>query len=215
MDEKSELVRRSYQFEARAEPGEEGHAIITGRAIVYESPTNIGGMFREVISRGALDEADLSDVAFLVNHNDSMIPLARYQRDSSNNTMTIDVDVNGLPIRADLDIANNLDARALRSAIERGDMNGMSFMFSIESQRWENLNTDYPTRFIDKIGKVYEVSAVTFPAYTETSLSARDRSDLEAAKSELGTARKSNKRDYDARALMAAYKHNSKGGNEK
>ena len=210
-----ELVRRSYRFEARAEPGQEGHAVITGRAIVYNSPTDIGGMFREVISRGALDEADLSNVALLVNHNSRMIPLARYQKDSQNNTMTIDVDVDGLPIRADLDVSNNQDARALKSAIDRGDMNGMSFAFSIKSQRWEDLNTDYPTRYIEKIDKVLEVSAVTFPAYEETTLSSRDKSDLESARMELKEAKRSTKRDHAAKALMVAYKNSSKGGRTK
>lgn len=203
---KNEFIERSYRFEARAEPGDEGHAIITGRAIVYNSPTDIGGMFKEVICRGALDEADLSDVALLINHNSSMIPLARYQKNRTNNTMEIGVDVDGLPIRADIDIANNQDARTVKSAIERGDMSGMSFRFSIKSQRWEDVDTDYPTRYIEKIGEVIEVSAVTFPAYSGTSISSRDSSDLTAARRELEEAKRSNKRNYKAISLMAAYK---------
>ena len=77
MSVNKERELRSYQFEIRAENSGEGISTLSGRPIVYDSPTDIGGWFREVIDRGALDEADLTDVPLLVNHNREMIPVAR------------------------------------------------------------------------------------------------------------------------------------------
>ena len=74
-----------------------------------------------------------------------------------------------------LDVENNSDARALYSAVQRGDITGMSFMFSNDAQEWLDLESEHPTRRITKIGKVVEVSAVTFPAYDSTEISARSK----------------------------------------
>ena len=186
--EKKELERRSYTVEVRAEQDENGGKIITGRPIVYDSITNLGD-FDEVIERGALDGADLTDVRFLTNHDLSKIPLARSRRNNGNSTMQLSPDFEGLAIRVNLDVENNVDARALYSAVERGDITGMSFMFSIVDERWENLDSEHPTRHILKIGTVIEVSAVTFPAYDSTSISARNREALENARAALENAR--------------------------
>ena len=184
-----ELIRRNYEFECRAEHDEDHGAVIRGRPIVYDSKTDIGGMFEEIIHRGALKDADLTDVRFLVNHDISKIPLARSRKNTKNSTMQLAVDNDGMGIRVDLDTENNADARALYSAVERGDVTGMSFMFGISDQEWENLDTDYPTRHIRAISTVIEVSAVTFPAYEETSISARDKSALDNARQAVETAR--------------------------
>ncbi len=184
---KSELESRSFSFEVRAEETESGH-IITGRPIVYNSITDIGG-FSEVIERGALDNADLTDVRFLTNHDLSKIPLARSRRNNGNSTMQLTVDYEGMAIRVDLDTENNAEARALYSAVQRGDITGMSFMFSITDERWEDLDTDHPTRHILAIGTVIEVSAVSFPAYGSTSISARSLEALENARAALENAR--------------------------
>ncbi len=177
----SEFYKRNFTFEVRADTDEENGAYITGRPIVYESKTDLG-YCDEIIKRGALDDADLSDVRFLVNHNTDMIPLARSQKDNKNSTMVFSVDDEGMGIRVNLDIENNTDARALYSAVKRGDISGMSFMFTIASDSWEDLDTDHPTRYIESIGEVVELSAVTFPAYESTEISARDKSALDEAK---------------------------------
>lgn len=179
-DEK-EIVQRSYQFEIRAEQDEQQGAVITGRPIVYDSMTDLGN-FLEVIDRGALDNCDLTDVRFLVNHDTSMIPLARSSRNHINSTMHLDIDTYGMAIRVNLDVENNSEARALYSAVQRGDITGMSFMFCVSQSEWENLNTDKPTRHITGIEIVFEVSAVTFPAYHATEIQARDRKLLEQAR---------------------------------
>ena len=186
---KNELIRRNYDFEIRAEKDEKRGNIIIGRPIVYDSKTDIAGMFEEVIERGALKKANLEDVRFLVNHDQSKIPLARSRKNTKNSTMKLTVDNDGMEIQVELDTENNTEARNLYSAIERGDITGMSFMFAIEDEEWEDLDSDYPTRHIKAISTVVEVSAVTFPAYEETSISARDKSAVDTARLAVDTAR--------------------------
>lgn len=189
MKNKKELEKRAYNFEVRAEEREDGTGIITGRPIVYEAETIIGDYFKEIISRGALDGTDLTDVRFLVNHNTEMIPLARSRRNNGNSTMQLSVDYEGLTIETLLDIENNNDARALFSAVKRGDITGMSFMFSVTDEEWEDLDSELPTRRIKSIGSVIEVSAVTWPAYEQTDINARNKEALESARSAVETAR--------------------------
>lgn len=184
---KNPLERRAYSFEIRAESGENG-SVITGRPIVYDSTTDLG-WFDEVIERGALDKADLTDVRFLVNHDLSKIPLARSRRNNGNSTMQMVVDEDGMSIRVLLDTENNAEARALYSAVQRGDLSGMSFMFSINSAEWDDLESDHPTRRIKEIGSVVEVSAVTFPAYEATEINARSKEALDNARSALEKAK--------------------------
>lgn len=195
MVKNKELTKRSYTFEIRAEETESGH-IIVGRPIVYESQTDMG-YFYEIIHRGALDGADLTDVRFMVNHDISKIPLARSRRNTANSTMQLTVDHEGMSIRVSLDIENNADARALYSAVQRGDITGMSFMFGISDEEWENLESDHPTRHIRAISTVVEVSAVTFPAYESTEINARDKGALDNARSAVETARQSQQRSVD------------------
>lgn len=186
-----ELIRRNYEFDCRAEEDEERGSVLIGRPIVFDSRTDIGGWFEEVIERGALDTTDLTDVRFLVNHDMSKIPLARSRKNSINSTMRLTVDNDGLLMRVVLDTENNSEARNLYSAVQRGDISGMSFMFSVDGEEWENLQSDYPLRKITSIGSVVEVSAVTFPAYESTEINARDRDALDNARDAVETARAS------------------------
>lgn len=184
------LEQRSYNFEVRAEESDQGN-IITGRPIVYNSRTDLG-WFDEIIEPGALNNTDLTDVRFLVNHDISKIPLARSRRNNGNSTMQLTTDNDGLGIRVTLDTENNSEARSLYSAVQRGDISGMSFMFGIRDEEWENLDSDHPTRHIKDISTVVEVSAVTFPAYESTEINARSKEALENARSAVETARQQN-----------------------
>lgn len=181
---------RAFEFEVRAEQNEEHGSHITGTPIVYNEPTDMG-WYKEYIDDGALDKTDLRDVRFLVNHNTDMIPLARSRNNNVNSTMQLEVvpDV-GMNIRVDLDTENNSEAKALYSAVKRGDITGMSFMFTVDEDTWEDLDSDYPTRHIRSFAKVFEVSAVTFPAYEQTSIQARGLSDaLDSARASLDSAK--------------------------
>ena len=188
---------RLFDFEVRAENDERGRSL-TGRPIVYNERTDLG-WYDEIIASGALADTDLRDVRFLVNHNTDMIPLARSRNNNANSTMQMVVDEQGMQIRVDLDTENNTDARSLYSAVERGDISGMSFMFSVTEDNWDGLDSDHPTREIRKISRVLEVSAVTFPAYEATSIQARGLADaLESAKASLESVR-AEKREIERR----------------
>lgn len=191
---------RSFNFEVRAEQMEGHGNIITGRAIVFDSPTDIGD-FTEIIDKNALAETDLRDVRFLVNHNTDMIPLARSRNNNVNSTMQLMVGEEGLDIRADLDTENNADARALYSATERGDISGMSFMMLVDGEQWDWTDEEHPVRRITSISKVLEVSAVTWPAYESSSLEARGNAEaLESAKATLESAKAEAKAEEEKQA---------------
>ena len=86
---------RKFTFEIRADHDEQHGDFITGRPIVYDSITDMYGEFAEIIDRGALDDSDLKDVKFLVNHNTYMIPLARSRNNNINSTMQMTTDDKG------------------------------------------------------------------------------------------------------------------------
>ncbi len=180
---------RAFSFEVRAEQNEAHGTYITGTPIVFGQETDMG-FYRETIDRDALKDTDLRDVRFLVGHNTSMIPLARSRNNNENSTMQMSVTDAGMDIRVDLDTENNAEAKALYSAVKRGDMSGMSFMFTVDGDNWEDLDTDYPKRTITSIRKVFEVSAVAFPAYEGTSIQAASEGQtLESVRASLESAR--------------------------
>ena len=182
-------ITRSFTFDVNAQNNEKYGDYIEGRAIVFEQPTDIG-LFTEIIDKNALSKTDLKDVRFLINHNTDMIPLARSRNNNENSTMQLSVGEDGMDIRANLDTENNADAKTLWSATKRGDISGMSFMMTVRGEDWDFTDEEHPTRRITDIGKVFEVSAVSFPAYEQTSLECRcDEEALENAKSTLENAR--------------------------
>lgn len=188
-NKKAEL--RAYTCELRAEQNEENGTYITGRPIVYGQRTDLG-YYDEIIEPGALDGADLRDVALLVNHIQDMVPLARSRRNNANSTMQLSPVEGGLDIRANLDIENNPTAAETYSAVQRGDMDGMSFRFWVKRESWEELDSEHPVRHINEIEAVSEVSVVTYPAYKDTyvGVEARDNAEaLERAKALLESRR--------------------------
>lgn len=213
------FLQRGFSAELRAageDDDKKGH-IVEGLAAVYEQETRIAdffGEFVEVIRKGAFDECDFSDVRLLVNHDFNGIALARSRRNNKSdkpNTMQLTVDENGVNIKADLDTENNEQARALYSAISRGDMDGMSFCFYVDEdgQRWTKEN-GVERREILKVSKVIEVSAVNFPAYQGTNIDARsldsDKRALENARRLLDSRESTKPANYKAKALMTMYR---------
>ena len=133
-----EKVKREIRIaEIRAlEPtNDQQEMIVAGRAIVYDSPTvmyEIDGIkYYEVIQRGALDGADLKDVPFKYNHSDSVMVMAR----TRNKTLELIPDDKGLLIRARL--ANTTAGRDLYELIRRGDIDKMSFAFSVAEDSYD------------------------------------------------------------------------------
>lgn len=206
---------RQIRFEIRAAENEQHGTHLIGLPIVYGQVIQYGWR-REVIDAGAVDgETDLTDVPFLIGHNTSMVPLARSRNNNENSTMQLKRVENGLEIRVDLDTENNLDAKKLYSAVKRGDITGMSFMFTVDKSMWEDEDSDNPLRRIMHIAKVFEVSAVAFPAYDQTKLQAAgkdptlesDEDPLESAlKTELQQVRNARKNSERRNAALATLK---------
>ena len=183
-----EFVTRNYSFNAETRDDEEkGVGIIEGCPIVFEQKTNLG-YFDEVIKKGALDKADLKDVRLCLNHDTSYV-YARSRNNNENSTMQLKPHEKGMDFRAELDIKNSPKSQDYYSAVKRKDIDKMSFMFTIDEEEWVDLDTDHPTRYIKSIGKVLEISAVTFPAYDGTEISARDKNALDNAKAALDSAK--------------------------
>lgn len=176
-----ETAKREVRLaELRALDGVEEGLWVEGRAVVYDSPTEMyefGGVkYYEVIAKGALDEADLRDVPFKYNHSDAVMVMAR----TRNNTLQLVRDDQGLWVKANL--ANTTAGRDLYELVRRGDIDKMSFAFTVLE---ESYNKDTHTRTITKFKRIWDVSAVDTPAYPDTTLSARSyfeaRAEAEAA----------------------------------
>lgn len=191
---------RSYELPVTAElsasmngdehDGEPREAVIEGLAAVYGVTVDVDGMFSETIERGAFANADLSDVAFYCNHETDKIPAARMRKSSDKNTLEVWDDTDGLHCRARLDVEKNLNSRALVSAIERGDISGMSLIFIIDEETWNWTNSEYPARSITKVKKVIEVSAVNYPVYGDTEIGvSRSKRSLESDRTALESAK--------------------------
>jgi len=159
---------RLAEIRALEPEGDEQEMIVEGRAIVYDQPTVLyeidGVKYYEVIQRGALDGADLKDVPFKYNHSDSVMIMAR----TRNKTLELLPDEQGLRIRAKL--ANTTTGRDLYELIKRGDIDKMSFAFTVAEQSYDR---ESRTRKIIRFKRIWDVSAVDTPAYDQTYISAR------------------------------------------
>lgn len=198
-----ELIKRNYLAEFRAD-NETG--IIEGVPIVFDTPTDIGGYFEETIVKGAIDEETLKDVRFFWNHNINEKAVAR-------SIIPLDK-LGGMELHVEDDKVNmrvrpnrkRTDANDLYLAVEDGVINAMSFMFGVSQERWEDLDTDYPKRFIEKIDPVIEVSAVNFPAYASTSINARGETVTEIDRDVLEKARQRRDAAAETSAKMKSNK---------
>lgn len=158
--------------EARAEADQPKR--LAGYAAVYDTATEIAGLFREQIAPGAFADAiGRDDVRALFNHDANFV-LGR----TTAGTLRLWSDATGLRYEADL--PETTWASDLMVSVTRGDVSQSSFAFEVISDEWDYPKNEKPLRTIRAV-KLYDVSPVTYPAYAETSVSARS---LEAAKSE-------------------------------
>lgn len=147
--------------------------MVEGKAVAFDSPTLIaeidGVKFYEVIDRNAFNETDMRDVVLVIDHDGK--PAAK----TKNNTLELIKADDGLYIRADL--SKNATGRELHEDITNGFYDKMSFAFTVLEDVYDKTSR---TRKILKIDRLYDVSAVTFPAYEATSISARSFYEAEA-----------------------------------
>lgn len=205
-----EMETRTFLGAVESRERDNGDIQIAGMPVVFNQATDIGGFWEETIAADSIDEKTLRDVRLLVNHDMSGIPLARSRRNTSNSTMRLSIEKNGIEMVADLD-QKNPKAIELNSAIERGDISGMSFAFLVDGDEWEDLDSDYPKRTITHIAEIYEVSAVTWPAYEQTSISSRSlesgQKSLADARAALESARQKSKKIADLNQRLKEINH--------
>lgn len=163
-----EYIKRNFPAEFRAD-SESG--LIVGVPIVFDTPTDIGGFFQETICKGAITEKVLrADVGFYFNHDLNRMRIARSIIPIDKlGGMDFTIDNKCVKMRVNAN-RKRTDANDLYLGIEDGTVDGMSFMFGVAEERWEDENTDYPKRFITRIEPIIEVSAVNYPAYKSTSI---------------------------------------------
>ncbi len=183
-----EMLKRNYPFEYRAET-DKGDGYIRGVGAVMGQPTDIGGMFKEIIDPKAFDDVDLSEVKGFFNHDlnskaltSNLIPLEKL------GGMEITIKDNQVIVDQHLNLKRT-DANDLYLGIQDGVFNGMSFMFGVAEDEWSDLDTNYPTRTIKRIDPVIEFSVVNYPAYKQTSIGLRSVESAETDSSVLDKAR--------------------------
>lgn len=164
-------------IETRADSGDDSEKmVVEGYAAVYDSETNIGGLFTERIEKGAFDSANMKDVPFKYNHSDAVPILAR----TRNKSLTLTPDEKGLKIRAKL--LDTTDGRDMFKRIKAGLLDKMSFAFSVnpDGERWETDDNGFQKRTITKFDRIFDVSVVDSPAYDETEIYARSKAIADA-----------------------------------
>ena len=181
---------RFLPLELRTEQENDEAAYIEGYPIVFNQETDMGEWRETIDPSAAGDERLLRDVALMVGHDFGSIPLAHSRRNNGSGTMQLTATDEGVFMRAMLDTENNPKAKEAYSAVKRGDLSGMSFAFTVNEERWEDLDTDKPLRRITGFGRIFEVSLVAFPAYSGTSVqAASDGPALESVRASLESAR--------------------------
>lgn len=172
LDVETRVVAPAGELQLRAEPvdGADGRRRIVGYAAVYEELSEDLGGFREKIAPGAFARTLKAgaDVRALVDHDPSKI-LGR------NRAGTLEITTNGKGLLVKIDPPDTQAARDLLVSLERGDVTGMSFAFTVPSggDAWELLpNGSGAIRTLRDID-LHDVSVVTYPAYPQTEVGLR------------------------------------------
>lgn len=148
--------------------GDSESNVIEGYAAVFNSPTDIWGMFTEVIAPGAFADAIASndDIRALFNHDWNNV-LGR----TKSRTLRLSEDARGL--KFEVDLPNTTLARDLSESLKRGDISQCSFGFVPTSETWD-YEPEIPVRTINSV-ELHEISVVSIPAYEDTEVSLRSK----------------------------------------
>lgn len=165
-----EVRSLSSDFEVRSEEGK--NPVVEGYAVKFEDTTVIGGQFSESVSRSAFENADMSNVVALFNHDWNM-PLAR-----TGKGLELEIDDLGLKYRFEL--GEQSYAKDLAENIRMGNVSTSSFGFTIKNDSWEKRN-GMNHRTILSVEKLFDVSPTTQGAYPTTEVALRS---MEAALAE-------------------------------
>lgn len=179
----NQLRREVRSMPVSIDDSQDQKMLIQGYAIRFNEPAvfDVDGVeYREVIDPRALDKTDMRDVPLRYNHSDNVMVMAR----TRNKTLQLIKDDEGLRILADL--ANTTAGRDLYELIKRGDVDKMSFAFTVAR---DDYDVETRTRRILAIDKIFDVSAVDSPAYETTSISVRSYFEAEAEKQRIALER--------------------------
>lgn len=163
----SMVERRTFQItELRVKPGDDDHPQIDGYAAVFNQMSEDLGGFREKILPGAFaNSIRTDDIRALLNHDPNYV-LGR----NTAGTLRLAEDEHGLKI--EIDLPDTQYARDLVAVMNRGDIDQMSFGFRTITDNWRKENDLLIRELIDV--QLFDVSAVTYPAYPQTVAHARD-----------------------------------------
>ena len=158
--------------------------VVEGYAFKYDSETVLyetenGFQYREVIEKGALDGADLSDVPFKYNHNDGVFIVAR----TRNGSLELIPDDVGLFIRARF--IDTQTGRDFFKMIQERLIDKMSFAFTESSDYSEEYGENFVIHHVRKFRRIWDVSGVDIPAYDATEIYARSIAVLEKRRGEV------------------------------
>jgi len=179
----NQLRREVRSMPVSIDDSQDQKMLIQGYAIRFNEPAvfDVDGVeYREVIDPRALDKTDMRDVPLRYNHSDNVMVMAR----TRNKTLQLIKDDEGLRILADL--ANTTAGRDLYELIKRGDVDKMSFAFTVAR---DDYDVETRTRRILAVDKIFDVSAVDSPAYETTSISVRSYFEVEAEKQRIALER--------------------------
>lgn len=151
---------------------EDDKRTLVGYAAVFNSPADIGGWWIETIAPGAFANSIGGDVRALVDHDAGRV-IGR----TKSGTLRLSEDSKGL--RIEVDIPNTTDGNDLWTLVERGDISGMSFGFVVTKQTWDE-TVEPAKRTIEEV-ELFEVSAVAWPAFDDTSIGKRSLEEHRAA----------------------------------
>jgi HK97 family phage prohead protease len=184
------IEKRSYvgAVEHRAD---DGKRTLIGYAAKFERLAMIGSYFQEKIAPGAFSTAIGGDIRALVDHDPGRV-IGR----TKSGTLRLSEDGTGL--RVEIDVPDTTDGNDLWVLVERGDISGMSFGFRVTKETWDETG-DVPVRTIQAV-ELFEVSAVAWPAYEDTTIGLRS---LDAARAEGGTRYEAERRKEENAAAAA------------
>ena len=177
---KNDREYRSFDFMTRAkEEGDKPSFLVAGYASTFEEYTlgeDANAIYRERIEPTAFNETDMSDVVFLLDHTGRVY--ARTKND------TVKLTINDKGLYTETDLSKTSASRGVYEDIEAGNYSQMSFAFTVaEDHYFETREGDKPvyTRVIDRVKKVFDISAVGFPANPTTDIGVATRNAFDGA----------------------------------
>lgn len=163
----SKIERCIRQADISIRSKEDGEFYVEGYASTFKPYvlfSEDGIDYSEVIDRHAFDNTDMSDVVFRIDHEGPV-----YAR-TSNGLIELSVDDNGLFSRTNLGMTEG--AKEVWRNVEIGNYPKMSFAFTVDKDEYDK---DTHTRTVLSVKKLFDISAVSFPANPDTSLDVATR----------------------------------------